>query len=258
IKEFSNEQRSRKYSWWNFPCIVLYQQFRQFLNLFYLILALSQLWPPIAVGPAYTYILPLAFTLSITLLKEFLDDWKRRAKDWEINTAGYQCTTFGNYFEDILIIINLPGIDPDTGALRDVPARDIRAGDFILLKSNQRVPADCLFIHTTSKSAQTYVRTDQLDGETDWKLRKPVALVQRINAQEMYRRLTNLRAMCRVESPHKDIYNFQGRFSIQPQQNNYASISSEGLTLEHTLWRDTVVTEGDVVGFVIFTGCETR
>ena len=59
-------------------------------------------------------------------------------------------------------------------------AADIRVGDFIVLKPNQRVPADMLFLHTTAERGQSYIRTEQLDGETDWKLRKPVQLAQNI------------------------------------------------------------------------------
>ena len=65
-------------------------------------------------------------------------------------------------------------IEQSTGKLVDVYAQDIRVGDFIVMESNCRVPADMVFLHTTADSGQTYVRTDQLDGETDWKLRKPV------------------------------------------------------------------------------------
>ena len=33
-------------------------------------------------------------------------------------------------------------------------------------------------LYTTDKSATCYIRTDQLDGETDWKVRRAVAGIQ--------------------------------------------------------------------------------
>jgi phospholipid-translocating ATPase len=32
-----------------------------------------------------------------------------------------------------------------------------------------------VLIYTTEKSGSVFIRTDQLDGETDWKLRKAIA-----------------------------------------------------------------------------------
>jgi phospholipid-translocating ATPase len=51
-------------------------------------------------------------------------------------------------------------------------------GDIIKVSHNERVPADLLLVYTTEKSAAVFIRTDQLDGETDWKLRKSVSITQ--------------------------------------------------------------------------------
>jgi len=40
-----------------------------------------------------------------------------------------------------------------------------------------------LLLYTTEKSGSVFIRTDQLDGETDWKLRKAVAMTQHQSAQ---------------------------------------------------------------------------
>lgn len=34
-----------------------------------------------------------------------------------------------------------------------------------------QVPADLLLLKTSEKAGASFIRTDQLDGETDWKLR---------------------------------------------------------------------------------------
>ena len=46
----------------------------------------------------------------------------------------------------------------------------------IKVHHNERVPADLLLLYTTEKSGSVFIRTDQLDGETDWKLRKAVGI----------------------------------------------------------------------------------
>ena len=47
-------------------------------------------------------------------------------------------------------------------------------GDIIEIKANERIPADLILLYTSEKSGTVFLRTDQLDGETDWKLRVAV------------------------------------------------------------------------------------
>jgi len=51
----------------------------------------------------------------------------------------------------------------------------MRVGDIIKVHQNQRMPADLVLLYTTEKSGAVFIRTDQLDGETDWKLRKAIS-----------------------------------------------------------------------------------
>lgn len=53
-------------------------------------------------------------------------------------------------------------------------SKDIKVGQFIEVKSNQRIPADMVILSTNQEDGTVFIRTDQLDGETDWKLRKAV------------------------------------------------------------------------------------
>ena len=50
----------------------------------------------------------------------------------------------------------------------------MRVGDIIKVHHNERIPADLVLLYTTEKSGSVFIRTDQLDGETDWKLRKAI------------------------------------------------------------------------------------
>jgi phospholipid-translocating ATPase len=42
----------------------------------------------------------------------------------------------------------------------------------------ERVPADLVVLWTQDPEGVVFIKTDQLDGETDWKLRKPVKATQ--------------------------------------------------------------------------------
>jgi len=70
--------------------VVLYHQFKFFFNLFFLLICLSQLFPPLKVGFLFTYVAPLAFVLVITLMKEAWDDFSRYRRDKEMNNMQYE------------------------------------------------------------------------------------------------------------------------------------------------------------------------
>lgn len=52
-----------------------------------------------------------------------------------------------------------------------VSASALRVGDIVMLHKGQRVPADMILLRTNETMGTVFIRTDQLDGEIDWKLR---------------------------------------------------------------------------------------
>lgn len=71
----TNRVRNQRYSVLTFLPVVLWNQFKFFYNLFFLIIALSQFVTVLKVGFLFTYIAPLIFVLTITLAKEAWDDF---------------------------------------------------------------------------------------------------------------------------------------------------------------------------------------
>ena len=88
-----NIVRNQKYTVLNLIPIVLYNQFKFFSNLFFLLIAVSQLFPPLRVGFLFTYVAPLAIVLLITIMKEAVDDFKRYQRDKEANSQKYKRIT---------------------------------------------------------------------------------------------------------------------------------------------------------------------
>jgi phospholipid-translocating ATPase len=72
---------------------ILYNEFKFFFNSFFLIIALSQFIPFLKVGFMFTYIAPLVFVLSVTMIKEAYDDYKRMTRDRELNNFEYPVMT---------------------------------------------------------------------------------------------------------------------------------------------------------------------
>jgi len=80
----------------------------------------------------------------------------------------------------------------------------------VIVEKDQRVPADLVLLRTTEKSGACFVRTDQLDGETDWKLRLAVPDTQKLDNDSQ---LFEIGATFFVEKPQRDIHSFIGTFS---------------------------------------------
>ena len=134
----------------------------------------------------------------------------------------------------------------------------LKVGDIIKVHQNERFPADCLLLYTTEKNGSVFIRTDQLDGETDWKLRKSVAVTQ---SQAVANSAQSLRQHSEwyliANPPNNQIYDFKGFFSTNDDEDN--DEAKESLSLENTLWQNTVLaSSGHVLALIIYTGKETR
>ncbi len=70
-----NAVNNTKYTFWNFVPLVLFNQFKFFFNLFFLIVALSQIIEALRVGFMISFVAPLVFVVSITMTKEAYDDY---------------------------------------------------------------------------------------------------------------------------------------------------------------------------------------
>jgi len=85
ITNWSNQEENSKYNLITFVPVVLFNQFKQFGNFFYLIMSASQFVPELKVGFLFTYISPLAFVVLVSMAKELYDDINRRLQDKKTN-----------------------------------------------------------------------------------------------------------------------------------------------------------------------------
>ncbi|KAG6333074.1 hypothetical protein ID866_6016 [Astraeus odoratus] len=253
-----NMVRNQKYNALTFFPLVLYEQFKFFFNLYFLLVALSQFIPALKIGFIFTYVAPLAFVLCVTMGKEAYDDYKRHLRDREANSQKY------------LILVPPRSHDPDPGPhTRSVPSSSLRVGDLVVIEKNQRVPADMVLLRTSDPSGTCFIRTDQLDGETDWKLRVAVPATQKLAGD---RDLMMLDGEVYADAPIKDIHTFVGTLTINhtitssslppdtssPVSSHVPSPTVEPLSAENVVWSNTVLAAGSAVGFVVYTGSETR
>ncbi|KAK5172518.1 putative aminophospholipid-translocase [Saxophila tyrrhenica] len=359
----ANAISNAKYTPYSFLPRTLFNEFKFFFNLYFLLVALSQIVPALRIGYLSTYVAPLAFVVSITLGKEAYDDVLRRRRDREANGEGYTVLQFeevGGYGDgegvgkkrkvgvlrrrtrgkrrkvedDERLRLNEEeesgvegqGVGSPSSRVREVvkASKDLRVGDVVVLGKDQRVPADVVILKsfstdtgssttveeealsdttlvdmgnnarapdakiqqeamagkdldndTTSSDpsggGEAFIRTDQLDGETDWKLRLASPLAQTLPASEYVRlRVT-------AGKPDKRVNDFVGTLSLHPKSTNPSAYDphidkptspshpepsdpkSLPLTIDNTAWANTVLASSTTVhAAVLYTGPQTR
>lgn len=70
------------------------------------------------------------------------------------------------------------------GRKKNLQSKDLKVGQFIIINTKQRVPCDILILSASEASGTVFIRTDQLDGETDWKIRRAIRNTQEILKQQ--------------------------------------------------------------------------
>lgn len=107
--------------------------------------------------------------------KEAYDDYQRYLRDHEANSTRYL----------VLPPTSIEGSGGARGAAKSTPSSALKVGDLVLLEKNQRVPADMVLLCTSEEEGTCFIRTDQLDGETDWKLKVAVARTQGMGKEKV-------------------------------------------------------------------------
>ena len=313
-----------KYTPWSFLPHTLYNEFKFFLNMYFLLVALSQIIRPLRIGYLSTYILPLAFVLSVTLGKEAWDDIGRRRRDAEANGEPYTVVRFDDVLFDAhgdsrsgkrnkkqngaLQAASVEGSEMNGAATKSAinareilkPARDLKVGDVLKLTKNQRIPADLVILQSVAHEHQTtadktktdpqgpaaaliesgsgpagssegnqsetevtgeaFIRTDQLDGETDWKLRLASPLTQKLALHELSR------VRVAAGKPDRKVNEFVGTIELAQREEPVVNEDSEDsvtgsapLSIDNTAWANTVLASSSTVyAVVVYTGSETR
>ncbi|KAF4802482.1 hypothetical protein TURU_025317 [Turdus rufiventris] len=129
-----NVINNQKYNFFTFLPGVLFNQFKYFFNLYFLLLACSQFVVEMRLGALYTYWVPLGFVLAVTVIREAAEEIRCYMRDKEVNSQIYSKLTA-------------------RGTVK-VKSSNIQVGDLIIVEKNQRVPADMIFLRTSEKNGK--------------------------------------------------------------------------------------------------------
>ncbi|KAF2273383.1 phospholipid-transporting ATPase-like protein [Westerdykella ornata] len=231
-KYVDNHVSTTKYNIITFLPKFLFEQFSKYANLFFLFTAILQQIPGISPTKRYTTIVPLGVVLLVSAVKEYVEDYRRKTSDQQLNNSKAQVLK-GSSFVDTRWI-------------------NIAVGDIVRVESEKPFPADLALLASSEPEGLCYIETANLDGETNLKIKQAIPETANLVSPA---ELSRLGGKIRSEQPNSSLYTYEATLTIaagggekelplSPDQ-----LLLRGATLRNTPW---------IHGVVIFTGHETK
>ncbi|XP_045316320.1 phospholipid-transporting ATPase IB-like isoform X2 [Leopardus geoffroyi] len=223
-----NSISTAKYSIWSFLPRYLYLQFSKAANAFFLFITILQQIPDVSPTGKYTTLLPLMIILTISGIKEIVEDYKRHMADRLVNTKN-------------TIVFR-------ENEWKVIMWKEVKVGDIVKASNGQFLPADMVLISSSEPEATCYVATSNLDGETNLKIRQ--ALLE--TAEMQTEQLSSLSGKIECEGPNRHFNTFIGTLYLNgksPVAVGPDQVLLRGTQLKNTQW---------ILGIVVYTGSETK
>jgi phospholipid-transporting ATPase len=231
-KYVDNHISTAKYNAFTFLPKFLYEQFSRYANLFFLFTAILQQIPGISPTKRYTTIVPLGVVLLVSAVKEYVEDYRRKTSDQDLNHSRAQILR-GSTFEDTRWI-------------------NVAVGDIVRVESEEAFPADIVLLASSEPEGLCYIETANLDGETNLKIKQGIPETADLVSLSD---LSRLGGKIRSEQPNSSLYTYEATLTIAAGGGEKElplapdQLLLRGATLRNTPW---------IHGVVVFTGHETK
>ncbi|XP_034652198.1 probable phospholipid-transporting ATPase IA isoform X2 [Drosophila subobscura] len=229
VKYCNNRITTAKYNIISFLPSFLFEQFRRYSNCFFLLIALLQQIPDVSPTGRYTTLVPLMFILSVSAIKEIIEDVKRHRADNEINHRPIERL--------------------ENGTWSTVRWSELTVGDIIKVTINTFFPADLIILSSSEPQAMCFIETANLDGETNLKIRQGVTATAGLLETKD---LTMVQGRIECELPNRHLYEFNGvlrEYGKQSVPLGNDQVLQRGAMLRNTAW---------VFAVVVYSGQETK
>ncbi|XP_063696552.1 probable phospholipid-transporting ATPase IA isoform X5 [Culicoides brevitarsis] len=228
-KYCNNHISTAKYSAITFIPSFLFEQFRRYSNCFFLLIALLQQIPDVSPTGRYTTLVPLLFILSVSAIKEIVEDIKRHRADDEINHREVERLQDCQW--------------------RWVKWKELVVGDIVKVQNNTFFPADLIVLSSSEPQGISFIETANLDGETNLKIRQGVPATAKILDTKD---LAQFFGTLECEPPNRHLYEFNGVLKEDGKQAvalGPDQLLQRGAMLRNTSW---------IFGVIVYTGHDTK
>ncbi|GMP40998.1 hypothetical protein CsSME_00011252 [Camellia sinensis var. sinensis] len=221
-----NSVRTAKYSALTFLPRNLFEQFHRVAYIYFLVIAVLSQLPQLAVFGRAPSILPLAFVLLVTAVKDADEDYRRH---WSDRIENNRLAT---------VLVN--------DQFQEKKWKDIQVGEIIKIVANQTIPCDMVLLSTSDPTSVAYVQTINLDGESNLKTRyAKQETVSKVPEKE------KISGLIKCEKPNRNIYGFHANMEIDGKRVSLgpSNIILRGCEIKNTAW---------ALGVAVYTGEETK
>nr|XP_026491602.1 probable phospholipid-transporting ATPase IA isoform X1 [Vanessa tameamea] len=228
-KFVNNRISTAKYSVPSFVPLFLFEQFRRYSNCFFLLIALLQQIPDVSPTGRWTTLTPLILILTVSAIKEVVEDFKRHRADDETNRRKVEVLRDGRW--------------------QSIRWEKLQVGDICKVVNNQFFPADLVLLASSEPQGISFIETSNLDGETNLKIRQASPDTARLDSVFT---LVDFRATVQCEPPNRHLYEFNGMLKEANAKTlplNLEQMLLRGAMLRNTAW---------VHALVVYTGHETK
>ncbi|CAD5217112.1 unnamed protein product [Bursaphelenchus xylophilus] len=229
----SNKIRTSKYTWLTFLPKNLFEQFHRWANIYFIIIMAMNWIPQLQAFSKYLGMIPVVAVLSMTAIKDFLEDWRRKRADKRLNhNTVHVWDNIKKRFRKTLWEL-------------------VIVGDLVHISSDEKIPADIVLIRSSDPQGCAFVETSNLDGENNLKQKvvpnrfKNLCLKGHFDPSSMYVKIT-------VNPPDNRMNHINGKIEYENGENE--KITKENVILRGCQLKNTSFAEG----IVIYTGAETK
>ncbi|KAI9364414.1 hypothetical protein DFJ73DRAFT_809180 [Zopfochytrium polystomum] len=282
-----NKIRTSKYTILSFLPKNLFEQFRSIANFYFLSLVILQAFPPFDDVSILLTAAPIFIIVTLTAFKDAIEDYRRHQADKSVNSSK-------TYLLSGWVNVNFEGLKSKPKKKRLFPSRrptnsdapqhefldfqdgqyqswdnlspnrplwklsnweDVRVGDFVCLRNNDRIPADIVIIASSEPDCMCYVETKNLDGETNLKVRRGGKQFPNVRSAED---CAGLRLRIDSEMPNSNMFSYTGVLDVY-NHNHAAAAESIPLGINNILLRGCVLRNTDwCIGISVYTGQNTK
>uniref|UniRef100_A0A8C8YY44 Phospholipid-transporting ATPase n=1 Tax=Prolemur simus TaxID=1328070 RepID=A0A8C8YY44_PROSS len=178
----TNSISTTKYSLWSFLPRYLYLQFSKAANAFFLIITILQQIPDVSPTGKYTTLLPLMVILTISGIKEIVEDY-------------------------VSLLLKNEMLSEYKGI--------VNVGDIVKTSNREFLSADMVLISSSEPQSMCYVATSNLDGETNLKIRQALPETAEMKTEKQ---LLNLAGRIDCEGPNRHLDSFTGTFYLRGER----------------------------------------
>ncbi|KAL1218540.1 putative phospholipid-transporting ATPase 9 [Cardamine amara subsp. amara] len=222
-----NYVRTTKYTLATFLPKSLFEQFRRVANFYFLVTGILS-FTPLAPYTAASAIAPLLFVIGATMVKEGVEDWRRKKQDIEVNNRKVK-------------------VHRGDGNFDSREWKTLSIGDIVKVEKNEFFPADLVLLSSSYEDAICYVETMNLDGETNLKVKQGLEVTSSLRDDNF----KGFEAFVKCEDPNANLYSFVGTMELKG--------AKYPLSPQQLLLRDSKLRNTDFIfGAVIFTGHDTK